>query len=53
MYCTALEDFDYQGRVNLDGNIVKVQIRRGQKAEKEEELIITGTGGFRLVAERL
>lgn len=53
MQCTALEDFNYQGKASLDGKVLKVQIEKGEKAYKNEKLLITGTDGFRMTVEKL
>lgn len=48
---TALESFDYRGKVNLAGRQVKVQIKRGSKAEKGEPLIVVGLTGYTLLVD--
>lgn len=46
-------DFDYQGKIKIDGDIKKVRMKRGQTAKKGEPLIITGIDGFVLLSENL
>lgn len=48
---TALETFDYRGKVELSGKTVKVQIKKGAKAEKGEPLIVVGLSGFTLLVD--
>jgi hypothetical protein len=51
--CRALEDFNCRGKVNLNGQVVKVQLPRGQAAVKDSLLLIVGLDGFTLVAENV
>lgn len=50
---TALETFDYKGRVQIGDKVKKVQIKRGEKAEKGEPLVIVGLDGFQIIVDKM
>lgn len=49
--CIALEEFDFRGRADFNGEKVKIQMKRGEIARKGDVLLIVGMDGFTLVAE--
>lgn len=50
---TALEAFDYKGKVQIGDKVKKVQIKKGAKAEKGEPLIIVGLDGFQIMVDKM
>lgn len=50
---TALEDFDYKGKVQFGTKRMKVQIKKGAKAVKGEELLIVGLDGFQIIVDKM
>lgn len=49
--CTAQEDFEFRGKVKLGEKIKKVQIKKGEKVQKGDILLIVGIDGFTLTTE--
>ena len=50
---TALEAFDYKGKVQIGNQVKKVLIKKGSKAEKGEPLIIIGLDGFQILVDKM
>lgn len=49
--CTALEDIEFRGKADFQGEKAKIQMKKGEKAQKGDVLLIVGMDGFTLVAE--
>lgn len=51
--CTALKTFDFQSKVMFGEKKEKVRIKKGEKAEPGDQLIVVGIDGFTLLVEKI